>query len=95
MIAAFGGPGKLSRNGTLRDCVIGDLTFDPRRRDLVIEGKRIFLIAALFGGVEIVEPHHEQDLVVAFGETLRIVEPVRGPRPGGSPIFFEVTCEYL
>src|SRR4051812_4455903 len=95
MIAEFGGAGRLNRSGVKRDCILGDVTFDPRRQLLIVEGRRVFLIAALFGGAEIVAPHHELDLVEAFGETLRIVEPVKGPRPTGSAIFFEVTCEYL
>jgi hypothetical protein len=90
-IGRFGGAALLRRDGVDRPCVAAILDYSPRDRNLMLEGSRRALISA--DGLD-VPPNHEQDLLIFGGEVLRIVQPVIGPRPGGTAIYYEAQVVY-
>lgn len=93
-IAKFGGGvgrGKLRRADVDRVCTAAMLEFNPRDRNLILDGARRVLIST---HNLTVPPDHEQDLFVFGGEVMRIVAPVRGPRPSGDPIFYDLMVVY-
>jgi hypothetical protein len=91
MITRFGSAAVLRRGATDRDCIAAILDYNPRGRDLVLEGARRALVAA--AGLTI-PPNHELDVLVVGGSVYRIVEPAKGPRPGGTVIFFDLMVMY-
>lgn len=90
MIASWGQPAKLRRGVEERDCIAAELEFNPQARGLELAGVRRFLIAAPLD----IPPYHEQDLLIANGEVLRLVVPVKGPRPDGVPVYYDLLVEY-
>lgn len=81
----------LRRNGVDRPCTAGVLDFSPAERQLISAGAKRVAISAY--GLA-VAPHHELDKVVLFGEVLRILQPPKGPRADGLPVFYDCACEY-
>lgn len=90
MITRWGNAAVLRRNGVDRACIAAELDFNPSPRNLELAGLRKFLLGAPLSP----EPNHELDLLVANGEILRITLPVKGPRPDGQPVYYELTVEY-
>jgi hypothetical protein len=90
MIARWGNSAVLRRSGTDRPCVAAELEFNPTQRNLELAGVRRFLLAAPLDP----PPNHELDLLVAFGEILRLVAPVKGPRPDGVVVYYDLLVEY-
>lgn len=91
-IERFGSAGVLRKidGGAERSCKVAVLEYGPRESQLRLEGHERALIAAPLAD----PPHHERDLLVANGNVYRIVAPVRGPRPGGTVIFYEAQVLY-
>lgn len=87
----------LIRSGSKRRISAAILDFDPRARDLVLEGARRILISALdptTGAALALPPDHEKDTVEFNKDVFRIIAPVRGPRPAGVVIFYELEGLY-
>lgn len=89
-IIRFGGRAWLRRNGVFRSCYAGFQEFKPGAIQLVNAEARVLAISAYRLDVA---PDYEQDQVVFAGELLRIVAPIKGPRPKNIPIFYQ--CEVL
>jgi hypothetical protein len=83
--------GKLRRGASDRNCTVAILEYKPHEKGLVLEGAMRALVSTV--GLT-VEPHHENDLLVAAGKVWRIVAPVGGPRPGGVAIFHDCQVVY-
>jgi len=94
-IARFGGPAKLRRNGVDRDCTAAVVDFDPKDRNLILDGARRVLVSPLHNGAPLaIPPNHEQDLLIYKGEVLMLVQPPRGPRPAAISIFYDLAGIY-
>jgi hypothetical protein len=95
LIARWGKPAKLLRieGGQLRDCIAAKLEFSPRERGLIMEGAERVLIAA--NGLTIA-PDHQLDMFINLitSKQYRIVQPVKGPRPGDVAIFYDLSIVY-
>lgn len=89
-IARWGAPAKLRRSGVDRDCIAAELEFSPGAKNLELAGVRKYLLAAPLD----TPPNHELDLLVANGEVMRLVVPVKGPRPDGQPVYYELLVEF-
>lgn len=90
MIKRWGIAAKLSRNGTLRDCVAATLDFTPAGKGLNLDEVSRFLVAAPLA----VPPDHELDKLVFNGSVYQLTAPVKGPRPGGVPYYYDITVLY-
>jgi hypothetical protein len=91
MIERWGGPAQLLRNGTtLRDCTAAVLDFTPHGEGLGLRGTKRALIAAPLA----IPPDHEQDELIHNGERYAIVQPVKGPRPAVSVIYYDAELAY-
>lgn len=90
MIARWGGPCQLLRDGVLRDCTAAVLDYTPRGEGLALRGTKRALIAAPMA----IEPHHEHDEFIQNGKRYAIVQPVKGPRPSTSVIYYDAELAY-
>lgn len=91
MIERWGGPAQLLRDGTtLRDCVAAVLDFNPRGDGLALRGTKRALIAAPLT----IPPDHDHDELIHNGERYAIVQPVKGPRPASSAIYYDAELVY-
>lgn len=81
-----GTQGYLLRNGARRSAIMGIAEYTPKERMLYLDKSTRFYIAAY---KLLIEPDHEQDQIEFAGKLYNIVEPVRGPRPGGFAIVYE------
>jgi hypothetical protein len=89
-IKRWGGQGFLVRDGAKRACWVCIIDYKPRDADLRMVGAKRALIAAK--GLA-VGPDRELDQVEFKGQRWRIVNPITGPRPNGTPIFYD--CEVV
>lgn len=90
MIARWGKKAKLLRDGVERDCVAAVLDYNPRARQLSLEGAERVLIAAPLD----IPPDHEKDKLIHGGRLYQIPTPVKGPRPGDVAIFYDADIVY-
>ena len=90
-IKRFGKAAVLRRSGVDRPCHAALLDYNPHGKDLILEGARRALVSPL--GLD-VPPNHELDLLVFDGEVLRIVAPVKGPRPSGTAVYYDLMVVY-
>lgn len=96
-ISKWGGRGVLRRTDLGdREIVIGVIDYAPRNQDLRSQGVRRAVISALdtTGALVTPPPDFELDKVVWSDAVHRITEPVKGIRPDGTAIFYEVTMMY-
>jgi hypothetical protein len=91
VIARWGGPAQLVRNGVARDCIAGVLDYKPGPKNLRNEEAETVLVKAPVSPA----PDHEQDELVKGGQRFAIVAPIKGPRPGGTVIFYWLECVYV
>lgn len=90
LLARWGRDAHLLRGVELRPCIAAFLEFNPREQGLALEGARRVYVGAPLD----VAPDHELDKLVFNGELYSIVAPVKGPRPAGTPILFDLIVLY-
>jgi hypothetical protein len=90
LISRWGGPAFLLRGSALRDCTAVTLEYKPRGQGLALDDARQVLIAAPLD----VPPDHEQDKFIQGDQLYGIVMPVKGPRPAGVPIYYDLTVTF-
>lgn len=94
-IKKYGVVGALRRNGVDRPCLVGVIDFNPRGKELILEGQRRALVSSLAPDLSVlVAPDHELDLLIWNGEVCLIPVPVRGIRPAGTVIYYDLTVTY-
>jgi len=100
-IAKFGGGkglGLLRREGIAdRKVTCAVIDYKPNEQGLREVGARRAMVSALdpvTGGILAVPPDHNKDKLIFAGEVLRIVNPDRGPRPSGVPVYHDLEVLY-
>lgn len=92
MVERWGGPAHLLRAGVMRTCIAAVLDYNPRANRLNLDGAERCLLDA---STITIPPDHELDHLVKDGLEYRIVAPVKGPRPGGVVIYYDLDVLYM
>lgn len=98
LIAKFGMPAKLSRNGVLRDCVVVETGFDPKEDKGKLENPtdRVFIVQAK----DLTIPPNKEagDVLITYkypdyteeDDRLRLRTPAARLSPANLPIYWEI-----
>lgn len=90
LINSWGSTAYLLRENVARECTAAILGNTPRSRGLAEEDAKQMLIAAPLE----IEPDPEIDALWFEGNLYQFVGPIKGPKPGGIPIYFDCDVVY-
>lgn len=89
LVARWGKMGKLVRNGQKRSCMIGQQAYNPRNKELFVEGAVELVIPAYRLAVP---PDRDLDTIEWNKKQYRIVGPISGPAPDGTTMHYKCPC---
>lgn len=91
MIARWGGPGFLIRDGVKRPITCAMMEYRPAERGLYLDGSVNIRISTI--GLT-VPPDFEQDVIQFAGKIYKINTPPTGPRPTGEVVYYDCNALY-
>ena len=93
LIASWGGGvGYLDRSGVKRSAFMGIGEYNSRERGNFLDKSTRILISVLPTDPS---PDYELDVIEFKGKRYNILIPPGGPRPDGSPVFYDCNCMFI